>query len=217
MKFHIRKRCQIENTGLGQACSLTIIILLHPAVRSSKVYWLAWRGGQRGFCTWVCYCTWGGQRGVTRGNAHFQTLQFCFQKYSEELLHEVTFIFIHSCLKMFWTCCSGTGCCIAGQPAQFYFMHIEAKSNHFTLRLEFTIAFQGQGAVPVVLQDSNQSKPCSFKVRNCGIYNIHAINPLDSRILQLGWCPTLVCDKFKRVSDVASDIAFDILDSNNWK
>ena len=48
MKFHIRKRCQIENTGLGQACSLTIIILLHPAVRSSKVYWLAWRGGQRG-------------------------------------------------------------------------------------------------------------------------------------------------------------------------
>ena len=94
-------------------------------------------------------------------------------------------------------------------------MHIEAKSNHFTLRLEFTIALQGQGAVPVVLQDSNQSKPCSFKVHNCGIYNIHAINPLDSRILQLGWCPTLVCDKFKRVSDIASDIAFDILDSNN--
>ena len=186
MKFHIRKRCQIENTGLGQACRLTIIILLHPAVRSSKVYWLAWRGGQREFCTWVCYCTWGGQRGVTRGNAHFQTLQFCFQKYSEELLHEVTFIFIHSCLKMFWTCCSGTGCCIAGQPAQFYFMHIEAKSNHFTLRSEFTIALQGQGAVPVVLQDSNQSKPCSFKVRKCGIYNIHAINHLDSRILQLG-------------------------------
>ena len=177
MKFHTQKKMpNRKHRSWPKACSLTIIILLHPAVRSSKVYWLAWRGGQRGVCTWVCYCTWGGQRGVTRGNAHFQTLQFCFQKYGEELLHEVLFIFIHSCLKMFWNCCSGTGCCIAGQPAQFYFMHIEAKSNHFTLRLEFTIALQGQGAVPVVLQDSNQSKPCSFKVRNCGIYNIHAIN-----------------------------------------
>ena len=49
MKFHTQKKMpNLKHRSWPKACSLTIIILLLPAVRSSKVYWLAWRGGQRG-------------------------------------------------------------------------------------------------------------------------------------------------------------------------